>query len=218
MTPPATVPSPPRARLRTEQKAATRRRLMNAAMQVMAEKGYAAATVEEIASLAGASPATFYLHFKRKIDVLTAVVEDENSQITANAGPLPRPGVDLDVVSFKGWIERLFATWKMLVVPHQVLGQAVLIEPELKALQTRRLTEGIRYWEEFLEQCGVPRGKRRRAEAAVLNAQFVGLFEIWIVTQIELDAKLLTDTLTESVWQRLTSMPGSRVESGVRRV
>ena len=206
------MPAPPRVTLRTEQKAATRRRLMNAAMQVMAEKGYAAATVEEIALLAGASPATFYLHFKRKVDVLIAVVEDENSQITETAGPLPRPGHDLDVGSLKGWIERLFATWQLLLVPHQVLGQAALIEPELKSLQTRRLTEGIRYWEEFLEQFGMPRGRRRRAEAAILNAQFVGLFEIWIVTQIDLDAKLLTGSLTESLWQRLTSLPRDRFE------
>ena len=130
------MPAPPRATLRTEQKAATRRRLMNAAMEVMAEKGYAAATVEEIALLAGASPATFYLHFKRKVDVLITVVEDENSQITETAGPLPRPGHDLDVGSLKGWIERLFATWQLLLVPHQVLGQAALIEPELKSLQS----------------------------------------------------------------------------------
>jgi len=184
---------------------------MDAAMEVMAEKGYAAATVEEIASLAGASPATFYLHFKRKIDVLTAVVEEENSQITATAGPLPRPGGDLDAASLKGWIERLFATWKTLRVPHQVLGQAVLIEPELKALQTRRLTDGIAYWEEFLDQFGIPKGKRRRAEAAILNAQFVGLFEIWIVSQIELDAKQLTESLTDSLWQRLSSSAASPV-------
>ena len=62
--------------LREQQRAFTRKRLIEAARQVFAERGYPDATVDEIASEAGASRATFYLHFKSKTELTAALVED----------------------------------------------------------------------------------------------------------------------------------------------
>jgi AcrR family transcriptional regulator len=176
---PAT-PGRPVGTLRANQKEATRRRLMDAAMTVFAEKGYGAVTVNDIARAAGTSTATFYLHFKRKIDVLTE--------------------------SLRTWSTQLFDYWQELQVSHQALGQAVLIEPDLKVEQTRRLREGIEFWDVFLEKLGAAAGPRRRAEAALLNAQIYGLFEMWIVHRIPLDADALVEVTANSLWQRLSSL------------
>jgi AcrR family transcriptional regulator len=202
---PAT-PGRPVGTLRANQKEATRRRLMDAAMTVFAEKGYGAVTVNDIAREAGTSTATFYLHFKRKIDVLTESIEEESRQVWFVSDPVFSAEQPLTLDSLRAWSEQLFDYWQELRVSHQALGQAVLIEPELKVEQTRRLREGIEFWDAFLQKLGATPGPRRRAEAALLNAQIYGLFEMWIVHRIPLDADALVEVTANSLWQRLSSL------------
>src|SRR3954464_10344860 len=58
------------ATLRDEQKSFTRHRLIEGALAAFDRKGYAATTIDDIVAEANASRATFYLHFKRKADVV----------------------------------------------------------------------------------------------------------------------------------------------------
>ena len=67
---------PPRT-LREEQKAFTRQRLFDAAVDVFERVGYTQATIEEITSAAGASRATFYLHFKSKAEIVKALLAEQ---------------------------------------------------------------------------------------------------------------------------------------------
>ena len=62
--------------LRDQQRAFTRDRLIEAGRQVFAARGYPETTVDDIAREAGASRATFYLHFRSKGDVMAALVDD----------------------------------------------------------------------------------------------------------------------------------------------
>jgi len=50
--------------MRAAQREFTRARLVEAAIEVFAEKGYPRTTVDDIAERAGSTRATFYLHFK----------------------------------------------------------------------------------------------------------------------------------------------------------
>jgi AcrR family transcriptional regulator len=63
----------PPTSLREAQKALTRTRLLNAAAELFARQGYAATTIEEIATTAGATRATFYLHFTSKSDIVHGI-------------------------------------------------------------------------------------------------------------------------------------------------
>ncbi len=69
-------PSQPQQAQAQAKKAQRRSELLLAARDVFAEKGYAAATVDDIVARAGAARGTFYLYFKDKRDVFGALVDD----------------------------------------------------------------------------------------------------------------------------------------------
>ena len=59
----------------TDANASTRERLLRAALQVFAERGYEAATIREICGRAGANVAAVHYHFGGKIQLFQAVFE-----------------------------------------------------------------------------------------------------------------------------------------------
>ncbi len=67
--------SPPRTSLRDEQRALTRRRLLDAAEAVFASRGFHGASVEEIAREAGATTGALYSNFRSKEDLFLALFE-----------------------------------------------------------------------------------------------------------------------------------------------
>jgi len=60
---------------RSEDSSVKRNIILDAAEQVFSHKDYHAATLDEIAGVAGVSKATLYLYFKNKIDLFLSVVE-----------------------------------------------------------------------------------------------------------------------------------------------
>jgi AcrR family transcriptional regulator len=68
-----TTVSKPRWQRRSEDRP---REICEAALEVFAEKGFAAAKLDEIARRAGVSKGTLYLYFKDKADLFRAVVRD----------------------------------------------------------------------------------------------------------------------------------------------
>lgn len=65
-----------------ERNAETRRRLLLAAREVFAEKGYPHAGIADVAKRAGRAHGSFYLHFANKEAVLQALLEDAMAQLS----------------------------------------------------------------------------------------------------------------------------------------
>lgn len=127
--------------LREQQRAFTRQRLIEAASQVFAERGYPDATVDEIASEAGASRATFYLHFKSKTELAAALVEDVTpfaveryrllDELLASGGPSLRG-------SLRDWLSDWLGVWGESAQASRALLQAAMLEPELERQRLRQ--------------------------------------------------------------------------------
>lgn len=90
----------PASRTRTRDKEATRRRLLDAAEAVFAQKGYHAAAVDDIVAASDSSKGGFYFHFPNKesiflalIDALTPKLEAAVDRALANE---PDPVTQLD--------------------------------------------------------------------------------------------------------------------------
>ena len=61
---------------RTEARGTARERLLDAAAEVFAERGYRAATVEDLAAAAGLTKGAVYWNFESKEDVFFALIEE----------------------------------------------------------------------------------------------------------------------------------------------
>ena len=71
---------------RERKKTETRARILNAAIALMAERGYDAVKIEDIAARADIANATFFLHFPTKASLLTAF----NEQVARKIAHTPR--------------------------------------------------------------------------------------------------------------------------------
>ncbi|MGH8986264.1 MAG: TetR family transcriptional regulator [Acidimicrobiia bacterium] len=74
------MPKPEARPTRGEKKALTRRRLIDAAATVFAQRGFAAASLDEIAEEAGLTKGAVYSNFWNKEDLVSAVLEDRFDQ------------------------------------------------------------------------------------------------------------------------------------------
>ena len=95
---------------RAEQRAQTRKRVFEAAVTVFRRDGVSAASIEDVATLAGVSRGTFYFHFPTKEAVLLAYMSDTEEQIEAALADLP------DETTFKafidGFLDKMAQIWE----------------------------------------------------------------------------------------------------------
>ena len=74
----AASPSAPAAgRIRRPGRAAVRRRLLDAALQVFAEQGFASASLDQVAEAAGLTKGAIYSNFASKDDLFFAMMKDQ---------------------------------------------------------------------------------------------------------------------------------------------
>ena len=95
----------PRAAVGT-QGAKTRTRLLDAARQAFAERGYPATRVDDITHAAGTSHGAFYLYFANKEDIMEALADETSEAMFALADKLEgiRPG-EAGHQHLRRWIE-----------------------------------------------------------------------------------------------------------------
>jgi len=79
-------PTPPRQR----RKEARPQELLDAALELFVEKGFAATRSEEVAARAGASKGTLYLYYPSKEELLKAVIRENISREIAHGQDLVR--------------------------------------------------------------------------------------------------------------------------------
>jgi len=98
-----------------------------AALEVFAEKGFAAARLEEIARRAGVSKGTLYLYFKDKEDLFRAVVRDaiapNVAAIAESIAAMEAPFADIVRMFLAGFAERE-ARLPLGAVAKMVIGES----------------------------------------------------------------------------------------------
>lgn len=165
----------PRRTLRAEQAEQTRQRIIDAATSLFLDRGYAATTIESIATRAGVAVETVYSRFRNKANLLRAILEigivgsrdgrdlfdhPVIAQIRA-ATDQPRQ-VQLLAAFSRGILERTDTA-------HRVLRSAAAADPQAAELQqqdTQRRCDGQRIYIDMLLANGPLRGGLTPGQAA----------------------------------------------------
>lgn len=121
--------------LRARQKAATRELIVDAAVLVFTDRGYEDSRIDEIAARAGTSRATFYLHFRRKSDLLFELARRAEHYFESDYRELADLLRDPEVEEIRCWIARGFGCW---------VAAAALMRPVFEAAdRDRRLANQL---------------------------------------------------------------------------
>jgi AcrR family transcriptional regulator len=175
---------------------------MEAAKQIFAANGYPEATVDDIAREAGASRATFYLHFKSKSELAAALVDDgipfAVSRYEALDALLDKNGPGLRK-QLHSWLSDWLVVWIDAANSGHALQQAGMLEPEVEAHQLHVSETLIDSLERYLGS--MPKSARAagRGRALILEIMTQRIFALASRSKLPIDNKTVVDILV-SIW------------------
>src|SRR6478735_6531559 len=128
--------------LREAQKQLTRDVIVERALELFTEKGYAATTIDEIAAAAGTTRVTFYAYYSSRSDLMrdfmarvNAVLDRENGPDLASTAPELVDAVRGGKLSgILDWLESRAALWPDFRPYLDVLDEAAAVDREVGAL------------------------------------------------------------------------------------
>jgi AcrR family transcriptional regulator len=155
--------------------------LLEAALATFAERGYEAATLEEISHRAGVAVGGFYLHFRSKRQVLLVLMDRLVGEIAQFELP-PHLGAREAVQTLVRDALRVDIAY---IGAYRAWQEAVLRDDELARLHERFEGWTIARITLFLESVRADPRARREVEPAVLAGILNALF--WRLTQLRTD-------------------------------
>jgi len=178
-----------------EVRAVTRARLLNAALELFASRGYAATSVDAIADAAGVSAGLLYYHFDSKPDVLAAIFEQSLADVQAtfaSADSEPEPIDRLPaLLRSAGTIvprhRNFWAVWYGLRMQREVLKNLGPSVHDFSAAIVRTL-------ERYLEDIAWPDAA---IEARLLFAQIDGMCQHYVLDPARYPLDRMIDRLIE---------------------
>ncbi|ROO84762.1 TetR family transcriptional regulator [Actinocorallia herbida] len=199
------------ANLRAAQKEMTRRRLLTKALELFDDKGYAATTVEDIASAAGTTKVTFYAHFASRSDLMRALIGQLN-EILRRAGTadgyasrseeLVTAVRDGSREGIANWLLDSAARWPEIKPYITSALDAAVIDPDLRDLVDEWFEEVIDDIATGLDQAGRFDPDTRRVRGVLAFNQLDALARRWMRRGWDSDGDLALDVLISS-WMHL---------------
>jgi len=119
--------------LRAAQKQMTYELFLTKALDLFGTKGYAATTIDDIATAAGSTRTTFYLHFSSKADVMSALLTKVDSILTAADDPsLTEVVASGSRTLIRQWLDRKLTQWDEMK-PYMTASYQAAHEPDVAA-------------------------------------------------------------------------------------
>lgn len=197
----------PRLSLRDAQKLLTRDRLLDAAYEVFTQVGYRQTTIDQITAHAGANRATFYLHFKDKIEVAAGLAR-------RSSGEAAHAFMRLDEIdnptlkNVRAWLDEYLKDISRDRMLTQMLNEAISTEPEFGAEYFAYIARIADRMTNTLSRFG---GKQREVARSkiVLVQIMIGRYVCHTLGQgLSFPGKYQVEALAESVWSVLFSGAG----------
>lgn len=198
------------ARKTKEEAARTRVQILETALVVFAEKGFARATLQDIAERAGFTRGAVYWHFKDKVDLLVALAADMEGRGTAEPTP---------VVTSLAELEKLLAAYLRRFrhdQPYGMFYRTVMLQTgwtdEVAPLidwfrdEQRQVQGWLEHCLEALQAAGeVKSGHTPTFLALSVSAMVNGLVSQWLMEPESFDMQELAPALLADHLRRLSS-------------
>lgn len=188
----------------------TRQRLLDKALEIFEVQGYAATTIDDIASAAGTTRVTFYAHFPSRRDIMRALLDELNALLDRHESEMHGStavglveAVRIGTTETIGtWLRAQASRWPAIKPYILTAAEASAIDPEIRTLIEAWFDEVIADIQEGLEladRCP-PETRYFRGELAV--AQLDHTAKHWMRSGWDLDEDPALVVLTES-WMSL---------------
>ncbi|WP_081236123.1 TetR/AcrR family transcriptional regulator [Streptomyces viridosporus] len=199
------------ANLRETQKRMTRRLLLESGLELFRAKGYAATTVDDIATAAGTTRVTFYAYFSSRSELMKALIDERLNEALQRVRSAEHGSTAQDLVAtvadgtpeaITAWLRRTADNWPVIRPIIRIGRDAAVIDPELTDLVERWLEEAIGDIEDGLTAAGRFEPHQRRFRGVLAMAQLDFVAQNWDRADWKLTRDQMLDELGAS-WVRL---------------
>ncbi|WP_193045640.1 TetR/AcrR family transcriptional regulator [Mycolicibacterium baixiangningiae] len=193
------------ATLREVQKQRTRALLLECGLESFATKGYQATTIDDIAAAAGATRATFYLHFASKAQLMHQLIDDVDAILTtADDPPLAKVVESGSCDMVREWLDRKFDQWPVIRPYMLVAHRAEAGDPEVAAVLDRWFDGTVQAMQTGLDDADRFHPDARRSRCLLAFGQFEFVSRQWFRRGWLVEREVLLETLTDSWCHLLT--------------
>jgi AcrR family transcriptional regulator len=195
------------ATLRAAQKAMTRKLLLDTALTLFIEQGYAATTVDQIAQTAGTTRVTFYAHFASRSELMRTLIDENlNAELARTTSSLHGSTAQelVDVVRegsaerIGRWICEISEHWPVVEPILKAAREAAVIDPDLSTLVDRWMEEAISDITEGLDQAGRFEPQTRHYRGVLAMAQLDYTAQHWPAPTWKIGREQMFELLTNS--------------------
>jgi AcrR family transcriptional regulator len=189
--------------LRAAQKQLTRNRLVEAAAESFRVRGYGATTIDDVVSGAGATRATFYLHFRTKADLVQVLMEDVHRDAQAVNERLAEAVTAGDRPSLRAWIDGAFDFWEFVRAIASAEAEAATMDDGTRARRTRAFDAGVDAIVRGLTARLGPDDAGHRVRGVLAYAQLDSAFHRWMQVGWDIDRAEALEVMTTMWWSVL---------------
>lgn len=199
------------ANLREAQKRMTRRLLLESGLEIFKTKGYAATTVDDIATAAGTTRVTFYAYFPSRGDLMKALMDEQLNEALQRVRSPEHGSTARDLVAtvaegtpeaITAWLRRTADIWPAIRPIIRIGRDASVVDPELPDLVERWLEEAISDIEDGLTASGRLEPHQRHFRGVLAMAELDFVAQHWDRADWKLTRDQMIDELADS-WVRL---------------
>jgi AcrR family transcriptional regulator len=198
--------------LRTAQKEMTRSLLLSKSLELFAQQGYAATTVDDIAVAVGTSRVTFYAYFPSRTELMRALIDELNEVLARRDSPVHGSTEQALVEavqagtreSIAAWLASSASRWPLIRPYLNAASEAAAIDLEIRTLLDAWYDESIGDVQDGLDLAGRFEPDTRRIRAMLAWTQLDYVARRWMMTGEDADQARTLEVLTES-WLHLLS-------------
>ncbi|MCP8710750.1 MULTISPECIES: TetR/AcrR family transcriptional regulator [unclassified Streptomyces] len=199
------------ANLREAQKQMTRRLLLESGLELFKTKGYAATTVDDIATAAGTTRVTFYAYFPSRSDLMRALIDEQLNETLQRVRSPEHGSTARDLVetvtegtqeAITAWLRRTAELWPAVRPIIRIGRDASVVDPDLPDLVERWLEEAIADIEDGLTAAGRLEPHQRHFRGVLAMAELDYVAQHWDGSDWKIGRDQMIEELAAS-WVRL---------------